>query len=72
MQYCIYMYSPAKLLSSFIFIFLSCCISCKNKHGSKNRNNVINPSEMNAEVKLVIENILSTAEKNDYKFRFKI
>ena len=69
MQYCIYMYSPAKLLSSFIFIFLSCCISCKNKHGSKNRNNVINPSEMNAEVKLVIENILSTAEKNDYKLK---
>lgn len=69
MQYCIYMYSPAKLLSSFIFIFLSCCISCKNKHGSKDRNNVINPSEMNAEVKLVIDNILNTAEKNEYKLK---
>ena len=69
MQYCIYMYSPAKLLSSFIFILLSCCISCKNKHGSKNRNNVINPSEMNAEVKLVIDNILNTAEKNEYKLK---
>lgn len=69
MQYCIYMYSPAKLLSSFIFIFLSCCISCKNKHGSKDRNNVINPSEMNAQVKLVIDNILNTAEKNEYKLK---
>ena len=69
MQYCIYMYSPAKLLSSFIFIFLSCCISCKNKHVSKDRNNVINPSEMNAEVKLVIDNILNTAEKNEYKLK---
>ena len=69
MQYCIYMYSPAKLLSSFIFIFLSCCISCKNKHGSKDRNNVINPSEMNAEVKLVIDDILNTAEKNEYKLK---
>ena len=69
MQYCIYMYSPAKLLSSFIFIFLSCCISCKNKHGSKDRNNVINPSEMNAQVKLVIDNILNTAEKNENKLK---
>ena len=69
MQYCIYMYSPAKLLSSFIFIFLSCCISCKNKHVSKDRNNVINPSEMNAQVKLVIDNILNTAEKNEYKLK---
>ena len=69
MQYCIYMYSPAKLLSSFIFILLSCCISCKNKHGSKDRNNVINPSEMNAQVKLVIDNILNTAEKNEYKLK---
>ena len=58
-----------KLIFSLIFILVGSFYSCKNKHELNNKDEVVNPSEMNEAVKISIEDIITAAEKNEYKLK---
>lgn len=63
------MYRPEKLICSVIFLLVVCSYSCKSKHVSNNNDVVYDPADMNEQVKVNIENILATAEKNKYSLK---
>ncbi len=63
------MYRPEKLICLVIFLLVVCSYSCKSKHVSNNNDVVNDPADMNEQVKVNIENILVTAEKNKYSLK---
>ncbi|MCY7290549.1 MAG: hypothetical protein LH615_00040, partial [Ferruginibacter sp.] len=63
------MYRPEKLICSVLLLLFVCSYSCKSKTTSRNKDVVEDPSEMNGQVKINIENIIASAEKNNYKLK---
>jgi len=63
------MYRSKKLICSVMLLLFFCNYSCKSKFTLGNDGVTEDPSEMNWQVKKNIENIIASADKNNYKLK---